>query len=69
MPTMILPFVMGYVVAGILFGIFFAIKGAAVLDPAAKGAPIGFRILVIPAAAALWPLLLVKLLRRKGATA
>lgn len=48
---------------GLLFALYFAARGAAKLDPAAEGAPIGFRMLILPGAAALWPLLLAKLLR------
>lgn len=58
--------VVAYIVVGLLFGIFFAVSGVARLDPVAKGAPITFRILTIPAATALWPLLLIKLIRGQG---
>ncbi len=60
---------MGYIAAGLLFGVFFAVSGVARLDPVAKGSPITFRILTIPAATALWPLLLIKMLRQRGAEA
>ena len=59
----------GYIAAGLLFGIFFALGGFARLDPAAKGSSITFRILTIPAATALWPLLLIKMLRQRRAEA
>ena len=58
-----------YLAVGLLFGIFFARKGVQVLDPVATGSPFSFRLLVIPGATALWPVLLIKLLRgnrRKG---
>jgi len=64
--SLIVPIVVAYLAVGILFGIFFAASGAARLDSAAIGSPITFRILTIPAATALWPLLLVKLLRKRG---
>ena len=60
---------MGYIAAGLLFGVFFAVSGVARLDPVAKGSPITFRILTIPAATALWPLLLIKMLRQRRAEA
>ncbi|MFT4513824.1 MAG: hypothetical protein ACI89X_001681 [Planctomycetota bacterium] len=52
-----------YLAVGLLFGIFFAMKGVKLLDPVAVGSPISFRLLVIPGATALWPVLLIKLLR------
>ncbi len=69
MNSPILVIVMGYIGAGLLFGVFFAVSGVARLDPVAKGSPITFRILTIPAATALWPLLLIKMLRQRRAEA
>ncbi len=69
MESLIVGVVAAYLAIGLLFGIFFAFKGAALLDPVATGAPLGFRILVLPGAVALWPLLLVKLLVKRGAAA
>ena len=69
MESLIIGLVAGYLAIGLLFGIFFAFKGAELLDPVAAGSPIGFRILVLPGAVALWPLLLVKLLFKRGAAA
>ncbi|MFT5288868.1 MAG: putative branched-subunit amino acid permease [Planctomycetota bacterium] len=63
----VIPLFLAYIGIGLVFGVFFAMKGAAILDPVAKAAPIGFRLLVLPGSAALWPLLLSKLLRKKGA--
>lgn len=51
----------GYAAIGMLFGAWFALRGAARLDAAAAHAPIGFRLLIFPAAAALWPVLWWKL--------
>ena len=67
MESLIVPIVIIYIAAGLLFGVFFAVYGVVRLDPVAKGSPITFRILMIPAATALWPFLLVKTLRRGGA--
>jgi hypothetical protein len=55
-----------YLVLGVAFAVPFAIKGAAAIDPVARHATWGFRILVIPAAAALWPLLLLRWARSPG---
>ncbi len=52
-----------YVGLGVLFALYFATKGVSKLDPTAEGAPLGFRMLMLPGAAALWPLLMAKLLR------
>jgi hypothetical protein len=52
-----------YLGAGFLFALGFAARGAGRLDPVAtRGSP-GFRILILPGATLLWPLLLAKLLR------
>ena len=52
-----------YAGLGIVFALAFAIWGAAAIDAAAKGSPLGFRLLIIPAAAALWPLLAIRWLQ------
>ena len=67
MESLIVGVVVAYLAIGILFGLFFAFKGAAQLDEVAREAPFGFRVLILPGAVALWPLLLVKLLTKKGA--
>ena len=46
-----------YALVGILFAIAFAWKGAGRIDPSAKDGTWGFRLLIIPGAAALWPIL------------
>lgn len=51
-----------YLVAGGLFALYFALRGAALLDPAAKGSGASFRMLLIPGAIALWPVLLMTML-------
>ena len=52
-----------YLLLGLAFAIPFAIKGAAAIDPVARHATWGFRLFVIPGAAALWPLLLLRWIR------
>jgi predicted branched-subunit amino acid permease len=66
---LMIPLFLGYIGIGLVFGVFFAMKGAALLDPVAKSASLGFRLLVLPGSAALWPMLLSKLLRKRGAAA
>ena len=46
-----------YLALGVLFAVAFAWRGAGRLDPAAAHASWGFRLIVVPAAALLWPLL------------
>jgi len=47
-----------YLALGALFAPAFALWGCGRLDPAAATGSAGFRILILPGAAALWPLLL-----------
>lgn len=49
--------VMIYAAFGVAFAIAFVIFGVGKIDPAAKGTPLLFRLLILPGAAALWPLL------------
>jgi hypothetical protein len=47
-----------YLAIGMVFAIPFALAGAKKIDPHAAQGTWGFRLLIIPGAAALWPLLL-----------
>ena len=53
-----------YLIAGTIFAVWFAARGAGRLDPVATHGSWGFRLLVIPGAALLWPYLLYRVLRR-----
>jgi hypothetical protein len=55
-----------YLGLGILFALAFVTRGAPRLDPAARGMPISVRLLLIPGAAALWPLMLWKWAARRS---
>ena len=55
-----------YLAIGAGFAVFFATWGAQAIDPAAKGMPIAARLLILPGAMGLWPVLLVKWLRRQS---
>ena len=55
-----------YAVIGLLFAIAFVFAGARRIDPVATGGTWGFRLLILPGAAALWPYLLLRWAR--GAT-
>jgi hypothetical protein len=50
----------GYAIAGFLFAIAFVSVGVRTLDPAAEDSGIGFRLIIFPGVAALWPLLLMR---------
>lgn len=52
-----------YLAAGALFAIPFAWRWSGRLDPVATHGTTGFRLLVLPGAMLLWPLLLTRLLR------
>ena len=47
-----------YAAIGLIFAIAFAARGVDRIDPAAHGSTRGFRLVIIPGVAALWPLLL-----------
>ncbi len=53
----------GYAAIGGLFAIAFVTGGISRLDPLTKGASVGFRMIIVPGAAALWPLPLTKWIR------
>jgi hypothetical protein len=55
-----------YLIAGLLFAVWFAARGAGRLNPVARDGSWGFRLLVLPGSALLWPWLVAQL-RRGGA--
>lgn len=52
-----------YVIIGALFAVVFVSFGVGRVDASARGAGIGFRALIFPGVAALWPLLAWRWLR------
>jgi hypothetical protein len=46
-----------YAVAGLEFAVIFVAWGVNTIDPASRGASIGFRLIIIPGVVALWPCL------------
>jgi hypothetical protein len=52
-----------YGILGIWFAIMFVTKGIGRVDLVAKGSKAGFRLIVFPGVAALWPLLLARWIR------
>ncbi len=57
---------LAYAGVGVIFAIPFVLVGAGRIDSAAKDGTRGFRVLVFPGAAALWPLLLMRWVRGGG---
>jgi hypothetical protein len=54
-----------YLGVGLLFALPFAARWAGRLDPAAAAGTWGFRLLILPRAMLLWPLLLYRVLRAR----
>ena len=52
-----------YCTLGFIFAIVFVAAGLERVDSHAKGAGIGFRLMILPGASLLWPFLLVRWLR------
>lgn len=49
-----------YIACGLAFAPFFVWRGVGRVDPAAKSAGLGFRLIVLPGVVALWPVLLLR---------
>jgi len=49
-----------YLIAGVLFAIFFLGKGIQKVDTTAHGSGWGFRLIILPGTIVLWPVLLNK---------
>jgi len=56
--SIILLLVLVYLLAGFVFALLFAFRWVDEFDEQADGAPLTFRLLIIPASALLWPYLL-----------
>jgi len=52
--------VAAYAAGGVVFGVLFLARGVDRLDPVARGAGVGFRLIILPGVAAFWPLLLAR---------
>lgn len=55
----------GYGLVGLAFALAFVARGAARIDPAAQDMPLSARLLLLPGATLLWPLMLTKWLRHR----
>jgi hypothetical protein len=49
-----------YLGVGLLFAIAFLTVGISQVDPDSKGSGLGFRLIILPGVAALWPVLLTR---------
>ena len=49
-----------YTGIGLLFAIAFLTMGISQIDPVSKGSGIGFRLIILPGVAALWPVLFTR---------
>lgn len=56
----ILLIALGYVLCGLAVGVPFVVRGVDRVDEAARGASLGFRLLILPGTVALWPLMVTK---------
>jgi hypothetical protein len=55
-----------YAAIGLLFAGAFLTVGISRVDPVSKGSGIGFRLIILPGVAALWPVLLTRWIRGRG---
>jgi hypothetical protein len=46
-----------YLLCGLAVGLPFVLRGVDRVDEAARGAPLGFRLLILPGTVVLWPLM------------
>jgi hypothetical protein len=51
-----------YLAIGIIFGLFFIMRGAGKIDPSTRQTGWGFKLIILPGVSALWPLLAWRLL-------
>ncbi|MFT5423258.1 MAG: hypothetical protein ACI89L_001032 [Phycisphaerales bacterium] len=60
--------VLGYLTLGVLVAFPIMLFGVRRIDPAASGASVWVRLLLVPGAAALWPVMLPRFVRGPSAT-
>jgi len=62
--TVIVSVVGIYLALGMVFAILFVLRGAGKIDPSASKGSWGFKIIIIPGVAALWPLMAWRWVKR-----
>jgi hypothetical protein len=55
-----------YLAAGVVAGVAFLWRGLGRVDPAARGGPLSFRLVILPGCVLLWPFVLARWLRPRG---
>ena len=58
---------LAYTFCGLGVGLPFVLRGVDRVDASARGASIGFRLLILPGTAALWPLMAAKWIKARKA--
>ncbi|MEM7298530.1 MAG: hypothetical protein AAF391_09730 [Bacteroidota bacterium] len=53
-----------YVIIGVLFSIYFYLKGADKIDEGTSGTPWHFKLIIFPGVVLFWSALLIKLLKK-----
>lgn len=53
-----------YLMAGVLFSIYFYVKGGTRLDQGMVGTPWHFKLIIFPGVVLFWSVLLIKLMKR-----
>ena len=56
-----------YSLCGLAVGVPFVLRGVDRVDASARGASVGFRLLILPGTAALWPLMAAKWIKARKA--
>ena len=64
---LLLALLAGYLVVGAAVGVSFIVFGIGRVDPGARGAPWGFRLIVLPGVIALWPWIAARWIRSGAA--
>jgi hypothetical protein len=54
---------LAYIFCGLAVGVPFVLRGVDRVDEAARGASIGFRLLILPGTVALWPWMVTRWMR------
>ena len=63
----ILLIALAYVLCGLAVGVPFVLSGVDRVDEAARGASLGFRLVILPGTVALWPLIAAKWVKARRA--